>query len=135
MEFDKSRVYTALNAGELKVGSKCIFADTIQELRQKVQGGYRAGDCAEDYFSCLAKIFDDDMAERLVSDRDNAYLYAYLIAPPAEVGFRNKEKISEKIAAKRGYKKNKEIDYYRLSNAVLNDFRSGKYGKIQLDYI
>ena len=45
------------------------------------------------------------------------------------------EKISEKIAAKRGYKKNKEIDYYRLSNAVLNDFRSGKYGKIQLDYI
>ena len=45
------------------------------------------------------------------------------------------EKISEKIAAKRGYKKNKEIDYYRHSNAVLNDFRSGKYGKIQLDYI
>jgi len=45
------------------------------------------------------------------------------------------EKISEKIAAKRGYKKNKEIDYYRLSNAVLNDFRGGKYGKIQLDDI
>ena len=45
------------------------------------------------------------------------------------------EKISDKIATKRGYKKNKEIDYYRLSNAVLNDFRAGKYGKIQLDYI
>ena len=45
------------------------------------------------------------------------------------------EIISEKIAAKRGYKKNKERDYYRLSNAVLNDFRAGKYGKIQLDYI
>ena len=97
MKFDKTKVYTALNADELEIGSKCIFADTIQELRQKVQGGYRAGDCAEVYFSCLAKIFDDDMAERLVSDRDNAYLYAYLIAPPAEVGFRNKEKISEKI--------------------------------------
>ena len=45
------------------------------------------------------------------------------------------ESISEKIAAKRGYKKNKEIDYYRLSNAILNEFRSGKYGKIQLDDI
>lgn len=29
MEFDKSRVYTAVNADELKIGSKCIFADTI----------------------------------------------------------------------------------------------------------
>lgn len=27
MEFDKSRVYTALNADELKIGSKCVFAD------------------------------------------------------------------------------------------------------------
>lgn len=45
------------------------------------------------------------------------------------------ESISEKIATKRGYKKNKEIDYYRLSNAILNEFRSGKYGKIQLDDI
>ena len=45
------------------------------------------------------------------------------------------ECISEKIATKRGYKKNKEIDYYRLSNAILNEFRNGKYGKIQLDDI
>ena len=45
------------------------------------------------------------------------------------------ESISEKIATKRGYKKNKEIDYYRLSNAILNEFRSGKHGKIQLDDI
>ena len=25
MEFDKSRVYTAVNAEELKIGSKCVF--------------------------------------------------------------------------------------------------------------
>ena len=25
MEFDKSRVYTAVNADELKIGSKCVF--------------------------------------------------------------------------------------------------------------
>ena len=32
MEFDKSRVYTALNADELQIGSKCIFADTVKGL-------------------------------------------------------------------------------------------------------
>jgi len=37
MKFDKSRVYTAVNADELKIGSKCIFADTVKALRKKVQ--------------------------------------------------------------------------------------------------
>ena len=36
MEFDKSRVYTALNADELKIGSKCVFADDLRELRRLV---------------------------------------------------------------------------------------------------
>lgn len=36
MEFDKSRVYTAVNADELKIGSKCIFADTLGALSAKV---------------------------------------------------------------------------------------------------
>ena len=46
------------------------------------------------------------------------------------------ETISEIIAKKRGYMiKGKEIDYFKLSNAVLNEFRNGKYGKIQLDEI
>lgn len=43
------------------------------------------------------------------------------------------ETISEIIAKKRGFIKGNEIDYFRLANAVLNDFRNGKYGKIQLD--
>lgn len=37
MEFDKNRVYTAVNADELKIGSKCIFADTVRGLRRKVE--------------------------------------------------------------------------------------------------
>lgn len=46
------------------------------------------------------------------------------------------ETISQIIAKKRGYMiKGKEIDYFKLSNAVLNEFRNGKYGKIQLDEI
>lgn len=36
MEFDKSKVYTALNADEVKVGSKGIFANTVYELQKFV---------------------------------------------------------------------------------------------------
>ena len=33
MEFDKSKVYTALNADEVKVGSLCYLADTLSVLQ------------------------------------------------------------------------------------------------------
>ena len=39
MEFDKAKVYTALNADELKVCSKVIIGNTIEELRNRVQNG------------------------------------------------------------------------------------------------
>lgn len=88
MEFDKSRVYTALNADEMEIGSKCIFADTIHDLRLYVQT-----DCMP---KNLVRLFGDDNIDRFATD-EGTFIYAYLIAPPAEVGFRNKEKISEKI--------------------------------------
>ena len=37
MEFDKSRVYTALNADELKVGSEVFLADNIGFLKKLVK--------------------------------------------------------------------------------------------------
>ena len=37
MEFDKSRVYTSVNADEVKVGSKGYFANNIYSLQQAVQ--------------------------------------------------------------------------------------------------
>lgn len=40
MDFDKSRVYTAVNADELKVGSKVILADTLEKLKVAVNGNY-----------------------------------------------------------------------------------------------
>ena len=39
MKFDVSRVYTAVNADELKVGSKVFLADTLADLKAKVEGG------------------------------------------------------------------------------------------------
>ena len=37
MEFDKSKVYTVLNADELKVGSRVILADDLDELKAYVR--------------------------------------------------------------------------------------------------
>lgn len=39
MEFDKSKVFTALNADELKVGSKVICAFSIVDLKRRVYEG------------------------------------------------------------------------------------------------
>lgn len=99
MEFDKSRIYTAVNADELAIGSTCIFADTIQALRQKVQGGFSAGDCAKDYFRHLVKIYDDDSVERFVADDDDTHIYAYLIEPPAEPKYKPFASVEEAMKA------------------------------------
>ena len=36
MEFDKSRVFSAVNADELPIGSKCVFADNLRELGVRI---------------------------------------------------------------------------------------------------
>ena len=93
MTFDKSRVYTALNADELKIGSRCIFADTIQGLRQKVQD-----ENAETYVGILTNLYDDDSVERFESGCF-IYIYAYLIEPPKESEYRPFESIEDAMEA------------------------------------
>ena len=78
MEFDKSRVYTALNANELKIGSKCVFADKVKDLRREVETG-DAVDVVR-RFTFLYEGCDDIQ----FSDGFYTYKYAYLIEPPAE---------------------------------------------------
>ena len=39
MTFDKSRVYTALNADEVKPGSKGYFANTVEDMKKLVSRG------------------------------------------------------------------------------------------------
>lgn len=53
-----------------------------------------------------------------------------------EIDYKNKtfEEVSDKIAKNRGFlTQGNELDYQRLSEAVIDEFRTGKYGKIQLD--
>lgn len=77
MEFDKSRVFTSVNADELEVGDKVIVADTMAELKRIITG--------EIY--CIAHIMrvnDEDCENRFCIGESNAtgditYPLAYLV--------------------------------------------------------
>lgn len=75
MEFDKSRVYTALNADELCAGSKCVFANSLGELQLFVQY------CKD--LETLTDVRDDFEEGRFVDDRGTQWLLAYLVSNPA----------------------------------------------------
>ena len=81
MQFDKSRVYTALNAEELPIGSICVFADTIRGLRRKIEEGKDI--IRVETFTCLHGD-GEGCGDIQFSDGFYTYNYAYLIEPPAE---------------------------------------------------
>lgn len=75
MEFDKSKVYTALNADELKVGSKVMVANSLATLKNLVE---------EDLsIVTLVGIDDESYSARFFDGTTNWYL-AYLVEPPEE---------------------------------------------------
>ena len=106
MEFDKSRVYTAVNANELQIGSKCIFADTVKGLRRKVE---EDANCVETFYRLYNNGCDDSFV-----GNDCAYCYAYLIEPPAEPKykpFKDIDKAMEAIKKHGGWIKKKSNRY------------------------
>lgn len=75
MEFDSSKVYTALNAADLKVGSRVIVANDLAHLRVFVH----------DNVTCiLEKVLDEENTLRFIVDEDEAYSLAYLVSEPEE---------------------------------------------------
>ena len=71
MEFDKSRVFTALNADELKPGDKVIVANTIGHLKHYV------AHCTKE--NCIIKgILDEEETRRFLTPGDKFSL-AYLV--------------------------------------------------------
>lgn len=83
MEFDKSKVYTALNADELKVGSKIIAAKNLHALRDLL--------CENNPFT-LVDIRSENYQDRFVSTytdftgekHEITTTLAYLVEPPEE---------------------------------------------------
>ena len=93
MEFDKSRVYTAVNADELKIGSKVICADTVKALRKKVQ----ADDYAQ-YVQPFIRLLDNGYDVQFLAGC-YLYNYAYLVEPPAEPKYKQFESVEKAMEA------------------------------------
>ena len=93
MEFDKSHVFSAVNADELPIGSKCIFADTVKALRKKVQ----ADDYAQ-YVQPFIRLHDNGYDVQFLADC-YTYAYAYLIEPPSKPKYRPFESVEKAMEA------------------------------------
>ncbi len=81
MDFDKSRVYTAVNAEDLHKGDLCVFADTLSALKERVNNDIGFG-----------KLFDiqkEDEVMRFISEDNDWgkiwYVLAYLVCPARNV--------------------------------------------------
>lgn len=76
MEFNKTKVFTALNASEVKVGSKGYGSDTIEDLKNKVITG---GKLLE-----LAEIRGEDSILRFIDTLHQSYALFYFVEEPKE---------------------------------------------------
>jgi len=76
MEFDKSKVYTTLNAEELQVGSKVIVADNLLELKEDV--------LKHRLPKIIKNVESEDSEHRFLCNDSFHYALAYLIEPPEE---------------------------------------------------
>ena len=75
MEFDYSKVYTALNADELEIGSKVTVANDLAHLKVFVRN---------DFICILEKILDEESTCRFVANEGAPYSLAYLVSEPDE---------------------------------------------------
>lgn len=88
MEFDESKVYTALNANDLGVGDKVFTADTISRLYGEVKNG-------ED-IETIDKILPDSEMKRFHTKEGYApSCFAYLVEKAPKQKFRPYKDVSE----------------------------------------
>jgi len=117
MKFDKSRVYTAVNADELRVGSKCIFADSLATLKACVE-------TENPRIRILEEVEKENYTNRFIwNDTYNCYYMnlAYLIEPPAEPKykpFESNKKAMEAIKKHGGWAKDKTTDDLKLITSI-----------------
>lgn len=76
MKYDKSKVYTSLNADELKVGSKVIAADDLEHLKFYVEHGSQ--------IETLTGICGEDATYRFTTTK-NDWNLAYLVEEPGKL--------------------------------------------------
>ncbi|QTQ16272.1 hypothetical protein [Treponema parvum] len=92
MTFDKSRVYTALNADELKIGSKCFFANCLSDLMDAVKND------ESERTGRFTQSLDCDYVCRFRDDYGGNFALAYLIELPKYEAFESIENAMEAIS-------------------------------------
>ena len=88
MEFQKENVYTALNADEVKVGSKGYFADKLETLRAFVS--------ENEVPRTLVEVLGEEY-ERRFDEGGNPWNLFYLVEEPEEETYRPYETTDEMI--------------------------------------
>ena len=91
MEFDKSRIYTMVNADEVKLGSAGYFADSIYSLQQAVQ--HNDKEC----FGKVDCIKGTNTGFRFVADNGTCFSLFYFIEEPKEKELRPYKDTDEMI--------------------------------------
>ena len=79
MEFDKSRVYTALNAEELQLGSKVLLSDNLTDLEIQVEEN-----ATPTVLILIGRKYNEHLFCSISSRHYKEYTLAYLVSPPAE---------------------------------------------------
>ena len=139
MEFDKSRVFSAVNADELKIGSRVILADSLSELIEAVEAETEAA------IQNLMIIHGENMSFRFTGNKYHSGRLAYLIEPQAEQKykpFESVEKAMEAIKKHGGWVKDKKNNVQLLvvgfdddNGFFLGNGYSCSYTGLFLDYV
>lgn len=82
MEFDKAKVFTVLNADEVKIGSSGYFADNLRSLRVAAEE-----ECSRAYGE-IEEIMDNSYGCRFRKKNGDTYTLFYLAEEPWEKKFR-----------------------------------------------
>ena len=118
MEFDVSKVYTALNADELPIGSKCYFAGTVNDLKDAVLR-------KDGSDTAILKAICDEKHVARFEEIFNKWNLAYLVELPKEKVVKPFETIEEAravITAHGGFLKDKDSGYvYLVAGYSSND--------------
>lgn len=77
MKFDVSRAYSAINAAELKIGSKVIVADNLKALVERVELNAPVKD--------IVRSIGPEWEMRRIATYDDTYALAYLVEEPAKL--------------------------------------------------
>jgi len=101
MEFNKSRIYTAVNADELKVGSKVYVADSLADLQKEVSNA------CKQRIHTIVKILPPDNNPRFKASNVESVIFywhfVYLIEEPYSLKWTDL-KIGDIIRSKDGRK-------------------------------